>query len=366
MKTFITQRYFTVPCFVGILLVVVTISSAFAEELRIMTYEGTTPVEYLDNLKQFAKAMYNMDLTITVTNLSDPGEFLKALKNKQVDIINGPHNVPKDPRYKFIQGKLIIPIDLNNIPNYNDIIPSLQRADYITENGDVYGVPFAYAPYGLAYNTQALKEPPTSWKIFWDPAYAGKYAIGSAYELNIYITALAMGIDRSQLGQYDAVSSPEFQEKLTTLVKNARDIWIGVDTADKLRGLSFSTAFGFSFTDLKQQGEIWTMAAPQEGSMGAIGNWMLSNTLRDQPQLKRVAEEWLNYVISPDYQLNHLVRKLSTAPTNIAIKSQMTPEEIRTFHLDDLTYFEKKLIPYPVLDNRSRKGFELIWKKAMR
>lgn len=337
-----------------------------AEELRIMTYEGTTPEDHLEKFTQIVKDKYDVDLEISVSYISDPGEFYKALKNKQVDIINGPHNTLKDPRYKFIQGKLIIPLDLENIPHYADLIPSLQNAEYATEKGQVYAVPFLYAPYGLAYNTDALSAPPDSWAIFWDPAYAGKYAFGSDYEQNIYITALAMGIEREQLGQYDAVSSPEFLEKLTAFVKNAKGMWIGVDTADVLQGTAFSTAWGFSFADLKHRGENWAMAAPKEGMMGAVGNWMISHTLRDKPQLKRIAEEWLNYAISPEYQLNHLVRKLSTAPTNLSIKDQMTPEEVAAFHLDAPNYFEKHLIPYPIVDSRSRKGFELIWKKATR
>jgi spermidine/putrescine transport system substrate-binding protein len=348
------------------LLVGMSCFSVHAEELRIMTYEGTTPEDRLEAFTQMVKDKYAVDLEISVLYIADPGEYYKALRNKQVDIINGPHNTLKDPRYKFIQGKLILPLDLENIPNYADLIPSLQNAEYATEEGEVYAVPFAYAPYGLAYNTNVLSDPPDSWASFWDPNYAGKYAIGSDYEQNIYITALAMGIERGQLGQYDAVSSPEFLEKLTVFVKNANGMWIGVDTADVLQGMSFSTAWGFSFADLKNRGENWAMAAPKEGVMGAVGNWMISHTLREKPQLKQIAEEWLNYVISPDYQLNHLVRNLSTAPTNLSIKDQMTPEEVAAFHLDDPDYFEKYLIPYPILDSRSRKGFELLWKKATR
>jgi len=341
-------------------------SAGFAEELRIMTYEGTTPPERLAEFTQMVAAKYDIELEIAVTYIADPSEYYKALKNKQVDLINAPHNTVKDPRYKYIRGKLILPLNLDNIPNYDDIIPAFQKLDYAVENGKVYAVPFLYAPYGLAYNAGLMPVPPDSWSVFWDPQYAGKYAIGSDYEQDIYITALAMGGVPDQLGQYDAVSSPEFLEKLTTLIQNAGDMWDGVDSADVLQGKPFATAWGFSFADLKSRGEEWRMADPQEGTMGALGNWMISHTLAAQPQLKQIAEEWLNYVISPDYQLNHLVRKLSTAPTNMSIKDRMTPEEVTAFHLDDPEYFTTRLIPYPTLDSRSRKGFELLWKKAIR
>ncbi len=339
---------------------------ARAEELRIMTYQGTTPPERLEEFTRMINSKYNVDLEISVSYITDPSDYHKALVNKQVDIINAPHNTIKDPRYKYIQGKLILPLDLENIPNYQDIIPAFQKLEYAVEGDEVYAAPFAYAPYGLAYNAALLPGPPQSWSVFWDPQYAGKYAIGSDYELNIYITALAMGIAPDQIGQYDAIGSPEFLERLTALVKNASGTWVGVDSADVLQGNACATAWGFSFTALRDRGEIWRMASPQEGVPGGIGNWMISHTLRANAQMKQIAEEWVNYVIGPEYQLQHLVRTLSTAPTNMSIKAQMTPEEISAYHLDDPKYFETMLIPYPTLDQRSRKGFELLWKKATR
>ena len=366
MRTHLQNLHVVLLVCAGIMGGFIVSSAVCAEELHMMTYEGTTPPGRLEEFTAIIKDKYGVDLEITVSYIADPGEYYKALRNKQVDIINAPHNTLKDPRYKLIQGKLILPLDLANIPNYADLIPGLQKADYAVEDGQVYAVPFAYAPYGLAYNTNLLATPPESWAAFWDPQNAGKYVIGSDYEQNIYITALAMGVERDQLGSFDAVSSPEFLEKLTAFVKNARGMWIGVDTADVLQGTEFSTAWGFSFAELQQRGEVWQMADPKEGMMGAVGNWMISHTLLDQPQLKQIAEEWLNYVISPDYQLNHLVRKLSTSPTNMSIKAAMTPEEAAAFHLDDPDYFETHLIPYPTLDNRSRQGFELLWKKATR
>ncbi len=346
--------------------VAMTASFAQAEELRLMTYQGNPSEEQVEKFEQLIKEKYGIDLNVTMTYVSDQTEYFKVLKNKQVDIINCPHNIPKDPRYKFIRGKLIIPVNLDNVPQYANLIPLFQKADHITEDGEVYGVPFIYAPYGLAYNTSLFPKPPASWNIFWEPEYAGKYAIGSDYEPNIYLTALSMGRDASQLGDYDAVSSPEFQEKLTALVKNAKVMWIGVDTADVLQGLAFSTAWGFSLAELKNRGEMWKIANPKEGTVGGIGYIMLSNTLRGKPQLKQLAEEFANFVISPEYQVNVVVRTLSSGPVNQTIKKQLTPEEVEAFHLNDPKYFKEQLIPYPILDSRSRKWFELLWKKATR
>ena len=41
-------------------------------------------------------------------------------------------------RFNYISKKLIIEIDPNNIPNYKDFLPTLAKADYMSEDGKVY------------------------------------------------------------------------------------------------------------------------------------------------------------------------------------------------------------------------------------
>lgn len=342
-------------------------TTAWAEDLRIMAFQGTVPEKHLEQFKQLIKQKYQVDLNIIIIYETTPDELLKPLKNGEVDIISCPHNIPNDPRFKLISGKLTIPVDLNNIPNYQHLIPALQKAEYITEEGEVYGVPYIYAEYGLAYNTNLLAEAPTTWNVFWDSQYAQKYSISSNYyELNIFIAALAAGIPKDQIGNYDAISTPEFQAKVTALAKNAKTLWVGIESAKDLQGLAVATAYGFAFNDLKTQGEIWKFAEPKEGTTCGVGNFMLSHTLRENPQLKRIAEEWLNYVISPEYQIDVVVRTTSSFPTSLAIKDQLTPEEASAYHLDNPNYFQDHLILWPLLDKRTRTGFELLWQKATR
>lgn len=339
--------------------------SAESLELRLLDWEGYAPADQVTKFKALVKEKFGVDLTVTVTHVSAAEEFYKALKARTTDLIAPSHNLPKDPRYKLIKGKLTLPIDLNNIPNYSKIIPALQKADYCTEKGEVYAIPMVYGPYGLAYNTTLVESAPTSWNDLWDPKYAGKYTISQDYsEANIFITALAMGVDRSKIGDYSAISSPEFIAKLKALLANAKSQWVGVDSADDLQGLPLATAWGFSFPELKKRGENWKMANPQEGTTGWVDGWMISHSLRNKPKLKQIAEEWLNFVLSDDFQVEAVVGGLGSAPVNLSIKGRLTPEEVKAYHVDDPDYFQNSLIPWPVLDNRSRTGFKLLTKKA--
>lgn len=216
---------------------------AYGEELRILCWEGYADSEDTQNFEKMVKEKHGMDLKITVRNVSDPQEFFDGVRGKDADLISPAHNIPKSHFWQLIRKKLVLPINLSHIPNYRHIIPDLQHADYISENGEVYGVPIVCGPYGLAYNTAVLKEAPDTWNIFWDSRYAGKYAISSDYyEANIYVVGLASGFGKKDIFDYDKMNTPEIREKLQKLTQNAKTFWKGVDTADDLKGLAFATA----------------------------------------------------------------------------------------------------------------------------
>jgi len=339
-------------------------SAAYAEELRILCWEGYADAEYTQQFQKMIKEKYGTDLKITVRNVSDPQEFFDSIRGKDTDLISPAHNIPKSRLWQLIGKKVVLPVDLSHIPNYKNIIPDLQHADYITENGKVYGVPIVYGPYGLAYNTAVFKKAPDSWHIFWDPQYAGKYAVSSDYyDANIYFAGLAAGFDRKDIFDYDKMNTPEIRTKLQKLAQNAKVFWKGVDTAEDLHGLAFATAWGFALPELAKKGEIWKMAQPKEGTTGWVDNWMIGISLRDNPQMKQIAEEWINYSLSPEVQVGY-VRNIAQFPVNLSIKDRLTAEEIRDFHLDDPGYFKKNLILWEVLRERDQNGFRKMWNDA--
>ena len=101
-----------------------------------------------------------------------------------------------------------------------------------------------------------------------------------------------------------------------------------------------------------------------EGTTSGVGNFMISHTLRDNPTMKRIAEEWLNYAISPAYQVNVIMG--AYFPVNLAVKDQLDPDTVAYYHLDTPNYFQEQMILWPVLDKRTRTAFELFWNKAVR
>ncbi len=369
MKKFLSNRQLVVLFFWGIALVGFLVPQVSAEQLtlRLFIWEGYAPEPLREKFFKSMKTKHGVDLKFDIKYSTSNDDFFAVLRDNTADIISPSHNIPKDKRFRLIKLKLAMPLELDQISNYGNLYPSLQKADYCTADGQVFAVPHVRGPYGLAYNTTIVKDPPESWNILWDPEYKGKYAIGDAdqYVHNVSVAALALGIPQDKIYDYKTINSPELQDKLSQLALNAKAMWVGVDDAKTLKGLSLAAVWGFSLPELKQMGEEWKIAEPKEGTTGWVDNFMISSALADQPEKKKIAYEWLNFVLSDEYQVYN-IRGLACAPVTTTVKTKLTEEEISRFHLNDPAHFAKNRILWKVLDKKDRNGLKRLWDKALK
>ncbi len=362
-------RKYVIILLAQILAISFSFSMTLAKEmtLRMLVWDGYTPNNLCEQFKKNVKDKHGVDLKMEIKFVTGNDDFFPALRDRRADIISPSHNVIKDKRWKFIKLNLVLPLNLENIPNYQNIIPALQKADYCTQNGKVYAVPHVRGPYGLAYNTTIIKKEPDSWNILWDQKYKGKYALGGAeqYLHNVSLTALAIGISHDKIYDYMTLNTPELQDKLAQLSMGAGRMWVGVDDTETLKGLALAAVWGFSLPGLQQMGETWKIAEPKEGTTGWVDNFLISHVLESQPEKRKIAEEWLNFVLSDAYQV-YDVRGLACAPVTSTVNKKLTPEEIERLHLDDPSHFGKNRILWKVLKKKDRKGIKRLWDDALK
>ena len=74
---------------------------------------------------------------------------------------------------KLIEEDMLEPLDLANIPNYENIDEAFRDQAYDPEN--TYSVPYTWGTVGLIYNRQYVSdEDAQSWSCLWNSKYAGK------------------------------------------------------------------------------------------------------------------------------------------------------------------------------------------------
>ena len=124
-----------------------------------------------------------------------------------------------------------------------------------------YGVPYNCGPYGLAYNTKVVKQAPTSWNIFFEPQYKGKYTLNNNFpKCNIWVSALALGYSYEEMFDISKMDRKKVQERLNLLVKNAKSLWDGAADPKEFPQLSLATTWGFAAQKANLKGGKWLLA----------------------------------------------------------------------------------------------------------
>lgn len=349
-----------------LLLTMAPVVVAETQVLRLLVWEGYAPEPQRQEFERHVKEKYGVDLHLDVNYIAETDDCYRALRLKTADILSPAHNRINDKRFRMFDLGLLLPLNLDNIPNYVDLENNFKYLPHLTYNGHPYGVPFAWGPYGLIYNADRINEPPISWNALWEPRYRNLFTVADLGEHNIYITALALGYGEDDLKSFDTLDNERFRTRLASLARSSYRLWQGVDTADDLSGMAMATSWGFSLPQLRERGENWKWAPLQEKSPGWIDNFVISHTLKDKPQLKRIAEEWVNYTLSPSFQAAVLVEGLAARPVNSKTRGLLSSQLIETVGLDDVASSGELFILMPELDRRTRNGFDLLWDRAMK
>ncbi len=335
--------------------------------LRLLIWEGHAPDAWIERCEKQISDRHGRSVKLKVSYVKGGEYFYDAIRDRAVDVVMMTHHEYKDERFKYIQNGLLLPLNLDHIPNFQHVIPALKTNNYLLSRGEVYAVPVSQGPYGLAYNTALMENEPKSWKIFWDSRFKGQYVLGAhEFLYNVNITALALDYPRESIGSYDALNNPKFKEKLRALAVNAHSFWVGVDKPENLAGRPLAVSWGDSLGPLKARGELWKIAEPAEGTMCWVDNYAITWALKDNKFLREVAEEYINELLTTDFQVGHILRHMSLTPTITNVVDLLTPEETSRLRLGGPNLPEKNRILQKTYSRRDRNGLKLLWDEATR
>lgn len=334
--------------------------------LRLMVWEGYSPEPFRERFEKMILEKYGRRVVLRVEYVGGSAEYFRSVRKKSVHLVSLTHHHFRDERFNYIRNRLLLPIDTRNIPRYREIVPGLRGSGNFRQGGKIYGVPICRGAYGLVYNTARLKQPPSSWQVFWAPEYKGQYSLGAReYLYNVCTAALAAGIPGEDIARFDVLNTPAFRQRLRLLARNAGGFWVGQDKAADLAGKAFSMGWGDSLSVLRKRGEHWQFASPKEGVICWVDAYALTRALEGRPFLKKVAEEWINFLLAPDFQAGYIVREISQKPVTTTVVPHLTPDEKKRLHMDVPTASSQTCILLPTCNARDRNGIKLLWDEAM-
>jgi putative spermidine/putrescine transport system substrate-binding protein len=198
-------------------------------------------------------------------------------------------------------------VNVDLIPDFKDVIQSLQSPRHNTINGHHYGVPYMYGPNVLMYNTNVVSPAPTSWNVTWDAnsPYKGKIV---AYDSPIFIAdaALYLKAHDKSLGINDVYELTQKQlDAAIALLKqqapNIKKYWSATtDETDPFASgdAAIGTAWPYQVSFLKSEKKPVASLVPSEGATGWADTWMISA----HAQHPNCMYEWMKWTEKPDIQ----------------------------------------------------------------
>jgi putative spermidine/putrescine transport system substrate-binding protein len=184
------------------------------ETLRVLAWPG-----YADSdlVKAFEK---RFDVNVEVSFVSSDEmlrEKISANQGGDYDVFAA--NTAEMQHY--ISEKLVVPLQLFNIPNIEHQLPrfrNLQAIPSITRHMQVFAIPYTFSEMGLIYDRKQFRKPPTSMAAMWDPRYKGRVLAFDTSSHNFSIASLLLG------GSPFQIEEKQFSKVAEYLVELRRNV----------------------------------------------------------------------------------------------------------------------------------------------
>lgn len=200
--------------------------------------------------------------------------------------------VPSDYAVSImIRDGLIQPINLENIPNFANVIPEFTNKPF--DPGNQYSVPYLWSTTGVAYNRTRVTEPITSWQQLFD--YEGPVAWLEDPRTMLSFALLVLGHDPNSTDPDEINAARDF------LIEHSGNVRaIAADDGDALL-VAGEVDVAVEFNgDIFQQSrncgcDDYVYVIPEEGAIQDVSNLVI---FTDAPN-PALAEVFMDFILDP-------------------------------------------------------------------
>lgn len=290
--------------------------SKLANELRVNSYGGS----WQENMAKAAFKPFEEVFGVRIVEESHGNEEqllakMRAAGPGQYDVVT----LNESGLYVGVKQGVFEELRMENIPNYDNLIPKLKEPPYDPGPG-IHSVPDIYGSVGLSYNTEHVEDT-DSWGALWDEAYSGRIACRDSAIYRMFITALYLGQDPNNISDVGAVYDA---------LKEQRDVvfkyWGGVSECQAL--LANREAWAADFLGgrsvvLQDQGEPIAYVLPKEGARGFVDCVAIGKG----SEKRYTAEVFLNFLL--DVEVATKLAEFTKYPHCLDARKVEATEEIK-------------------------------------
>ncbi|HUE44795.1 MAG TPA: PotD/PotF family extracellular solute-binding protein [Aestuariivirgaceae bacterium] len=328
-------------------------------ELNILCWEGYNSAEVLDPYREKTGA------TIKAESLTNDPTMINRLRAGETDVwdlinVNNPW-----ARKVMLPEGLIKPIDRARFePYFEKMLPQFHPPYQwaMDESGEqLLGIVQRFGPYSFVVNTDKVSRETAEdqgWNLWNDAANAGRYGVQESDDWNVFCLCAISGFDPFREHTDEEVA--KFTETAGRVFKGAKMVG---DIATMNQALVsdeidfYLTGGTYSCSPARADGYlnirgITPKSGPFEGGKGGIG-WIEITSVVNNPQLSPLAEDFLEWVQSPE--MSHTV---AFAEGTFNPVTQMgdpecfklfTPEELEAIQWDSLEEDMARSVEYDIV-----------------
>ncbi|GJN64100.1 ABC transporter substrate-binding protein [Faecalibacterium gallinarum] len=193
---------------------------------------------------------------------------------------------------KMIAEDMLLPLNYDNIPNFQQINEEYHNPDYDPDNA--YTVPYMLCTTGIIYNTTMVEQAPTCWADLWDEQYAGNILMFNNSRDAYAIGAFKMGksINPATTAEVDEVVEELKAQKPLVQAYVMDEIFDKMIGGEAAIGVYYS---GDAITMIDDNPDLaWVF--PEEGSVLSVDCMCIPATSTQQ----EAAEMFINFMCEVD------------------------------------------------------------------
>jgi putative spermidine/putrescine transport system substrate-binding protein len=278
---------------------------------------------------------------VNTTDMTDSGNGVDLMQTGEYDGISA----SGDATLRLIAAGTVAPVNVELIPNYEQIFEGLKLQPHNSVDGVPYGVPHGRGANLLMYNTDVIAEGPTSWAPVWEDAgmYSGQVSI---YNYAIYIADAALHLMQTnpELGIENPyqLSQEQFDAAVAILQDQSEHAIYWGTAAEQIQSFAaeeavVGTTWQYQANNLTDSPVAVTL--PDEGSTGWSDTWMIAS---DSPH-PNCMYMWMNHMGSAEANAQATVWFGEAATSDAACEAAeaLSPGHCETFHATDEEYFSR-------------------------
>jgi len=224
---------------------------------------------------------------------------------------------------KMASEDLLLPLDMDNIPNIKNIDPKLMGLPY--DPAGKYSLPFTWGTVGIVYNQEEVTEPVDSWDILWDEKYAKEILMlnSSRDSLCVALSRLGYSINTRSVEELEEAKNMLIEQKplvLAYVVDEVRDMMLAGEA-------KLAVVWSGEGMMICNEDSRFKYVVPQEG-----GNvWVDALAIPKTAENKEWAEEFINYVCRGDVAAK-IMDYIGYATPNLEAQAQLPADVLNNVY----------------------------------